>query len=70
MKSPPATTEMPQPVVSDESPERLAAQIAAQEWLKTFVPRDDWERLLLSIGVDTGVSLTDEQCSRECIYED
>lgn len=33
-------------------------------------PRDDWERLVASIGVDTGVSLTDEQTSREVIYED
>lgn len=33
-------------------------------------PRDEWERRLRSIGVATGVSLTDEQVSRECIYED
>jgi hypothetical protein len=33
-------------------------------------PRDDWERLLLSIPAQTGVSLTDEQVSREVLYED
>ncbi len=33
-------------------------------------PRDDWERELRSIGVPCGVSLTDEQVSRESLYED
>jgi hypothetical protein len=33
-------------------------------------PRDDWEKLLASIPVHTGVSLTDEQVSSESIYED
>jgi hypothetical protein len=33
-------------------------------------PRDDWERLLLSGGVATGASLSDEETSREHIYED
>jgi hypothetical protein len=33
-------------------------------------PTDEWEALLRSIPVRTGVSLTDEQVSRESIYED
>ena len=33
-------------------------------------PRDDWERELRSIGVPCGVSLTDEQVSRESLYDD
>lgn len=35
-----------------------------------LTPRDDWERLVLGIGSDAGVSLTDEQLSREVMYED
>ena len=33
-------------------------------------PRDDWERELRSIAVDCGVSLTDEQVSRDSLYDD
>lgn len=33
-------------------------------------PRDAWEALVLGIGVETGVSLSDHQVSREVIYED
>jgi hypothetical protein len=33
-------------------------------------PRDDWERRLRELGRPTGVSLTNEQLSRENIYED
>jgi hypothetical protein len=33
-------------------------------------PRDEWEALLRSIPVRTGISLTDEQVSSEGIYED
>lgn len=32
-------------------------------------PRDDWERRLLSLGIDCGVSLSNEAVSREGIYE-
>ena len=32
--------------------------------------RDEWEAKLMSIGVWTGVVLTDEQVSRDSIYED
>ena len=34
-----------------------------------FTPRDEWERKLLAIGVDCGVSLTDEQLSRDHMYD-
>ena len=33
-------------------------------------PRDEWERRLRSIGRPAGVSLTNEQLSRENLYED
>lgn len=33
-------------------------------------PRDEWERLLRSAASPAGVSLTDEQLSREVMYED
>lgn len=33
-------------------------------------PRDDWERLLRSAASDCGVSLTDEQASRDALYDD
>lgn len=33
-------------------------------------PRDEWERRLANIGVETGISLTDEQVSSEGIYQD
>jgi hypothetical protein len=32
--------------------------------------RDEWEAKLMSIGVWTGVVLSDEQVSRDSIYED
>jgi len=34
------------------------------------IPHDEWVRLLRSIGTDCGVSLTDEQVSREALYDD
>lgn len=32
-------------------------------------PRDEWERRLLALGTDCGVSLSDEALSRETMYE-
>ncbi len=32
-------------------------------------PRDEWERRVFSMGVETGASLTNEQLSREVIYD-
>jgi hypothetical protein len=34
-----------------------------------LLPRDDWERALLSMGTDWGVSLSNEQLSSEGIYD-
>ncbi len=34
------------------------------------VPHDEWVKRLRSIAVDCGVSLTDEQVSRESLYDD
>jgi hypothetical protein len=34
-----------------------------------IVPRDDWERELLAIATDCGVSLSDEALSRETMYD-
>ncbi len=33
-------------------------------------PRDDWERELRSIAENCGVSLTDEDVSRDSLYDD
>lgn len=33
-------------------------------------PRDEWQRQWRSIGIPCGVFLTDEQLSREVMYED
>lgn len=37
--------------------------------LLPFEPQDDWERRLLSIGKDCGVSLSNEAVSSEGLYE-
>jgi hypothetical protein len=34
-----------------------------------IIPQDEWEQQLLALGVDCGVSLTDEQLTRESLYE-
>jgi hypothetical protein len=57
------------------TPDELANQALKREFLRGETaaaqpPHDDWEQILLSIPVETGVALTDEQVSRECIYED
>jgi hypothetical protein len=57
------------------SPDELANQTLRRELSSQTVdslppPRDEWERILMSIPVETGVALTDEEVSRECIYED
>jgi hypothetical protein len=60
------------------SPESLALDSLREKFVERQVhqsvpviePRDEWERMLASIAVDTGVSLTDEQLSREVMYED
>jgi hypothetical protein len=57
------------------SPDELANQTLKRELLSHptdagLQPKDEWEKLLLSVPLQTGVSLTDEQVSREAIYED
>jgi len=39
------------------------------EHVLPFEPQDEWERRLLSIGTDCGVSLSNETISSEGIYE-
>ena len=51
-------------------PEVVASEILARHLLPGhFVPRDEWERGLVAAATDCGVSLTDEQLSREVIYD-
>jgi len=48
-------------------PESLALDALRKQFLPTalpFEPRDDWERELLSLATDCGVSLSDEALSR------
>lgn len=51
--------------------EKLALDTLRQRFLKRkpFQPRDEWERRLLGIGVDCGVSLSNEALSREELYD-
>jgi hypothetical protein len=58
-----------------KTPEEIVQDALRRELLPDFrqqlpPPRDEWERLLRSVAVPTGISLTDEQVSREGIYED
>lgn len=54
-------------------PPELLAMSALRERFPRRVPipepRDDWERDILSLGVDCGVSLSNEAVSSEGIYE-
>ena len=54
------------------APEVLALDALREHFLPIsgpLEPRDEWERRLLSMAKDCGVSLTDEQLSREQMYE-
>ncbi|HEX6985170.1 MAG TPA: hypothetical protein VF170_07320 [Planctomycetaceae bacterium] len=54
------------------APEALALDILRERLRPRPVPiepRDEWERHLLSIATDCGVSLSDEALSRENLYE-
>jgi hypothetical protein len=54
------------------APEVLALDALREHFLPasdSLEPRDEWERRLLEMGTDCGVSLTDEQLSREEMYE-
>lgn len=56
--------------IRQTTPEEVALDVLTRN-LKPppFVPRNEWERNLLAIGVDCGVSLTNEQLSREVMYD-
>ncbi len=53
------------------APEELALSILRDQVLPTALPepRDEWERRLLAIAIDCGVSLSDEALSRETMYD-
>lgn len=52
--------------------EELALNSLRERFLKPakpFEPQDDWERKLLELGTDCGVSLPDEALGRDEIYD-
>ncbi len=54
------------------SPEDLVLNVLREKFVSQSVsqePRDDWERNLLLIGTDCGVSLPDSVFSSEGLYE-
>jgi hypothetical protein len=54
------------------SPEALAMSALRQKFLETIripEPQDEWERRLLSIATDCGVSLPNEAFLAENLYE-
>jgi hypothetical protein len=54
------------------APDALALDALRQKFLPRplpFEPRDEWERRLLAIGKDCGVSLPDSAFSREELYD-
>jgi len=54
------------------APEVLALKALRERFLAPRLPiqpRDDWERRLLSVASDCGVSLSNEALSREELYD-
>ena len=53
------------------APEVLALQALRQRFLPVAPPqpRDEWERRLLGLAKDCGVSLPDRAVSREALYD-
>ncbi len=54
------------------TPEQLVIATLAERFLTAampFQPRDDWERQLLGLATDCGVSLSDATLSREELYD-
>jgi hypothetical protein len=53
------------------APEALALNVLRERFLDTALPqpRDDWERRLLALAKDCGVSLSDESVRREALYD-
>ena len=61
----------PEQIVLDTLREKLAAvsgEMGESKGKDDIEPRDDWEKLVLGVGVATGVSLSDEATSRETVY--
>jgi Fe2+ transport system protein FeoA len=54
---------VPEVLALDALRERFLPEVAVLE------PRDEWERRLLGMGIDCGVSLSDAALSREEMYE-
>ncbi len=53
-------------------PEDLALSVLRERFLPSnpsFAPQDEWERKLLALGSDCGVSLPDSALSSEGLYE-
>ena len=53
----------------DEAPDPARIPLPAEAQVPPFEPRDEWERRLLALGTDCGVSLSDEALSREEMYD-
>lgn len=53
------------------APEVLALNVLRERILDmaVLVPRDEWERELLALAIDCGVSLSNEALSREQLYD-
>jgi hypothetical protein len=54
------------------SVEALAIDALRERFLRRHIslePRDEWERRLLAIAIDCGVSLSNEALSREEMYD-
>ena len=54
------------------TPEEVVVRILGRQIMPsiaTLQARDEWERRLLAIGTPCGVSLTDEDLSRETMYD-
>jgi hypothetical protein len=54
------------------APDVLALNVLREKFLGSppaIQPRDEWERRLLALAKDCGVSLSDEALSREALYE-
>lgn len=53
------------------APEELALNVLRERILDkaVLVPRDEWERELLALAIDCGVSLSNEALSREQLYD-
>ena len=54
------------------APEALAVEALRQRFLPrplAFEPKDEWERRLLSIGTDCGVSLPDSAFTSDELYD-